>query len=166
MQEEVIEAMNSELPNTAEWTETTILDKLLDIVAMSSGRIFIGPECCRDPTYINGSTNFITDLARATKQIRSLPKFLRPIIAPRLAITKLVRQRMRQFVDILEPVIHARKQAAIDQGSDYQKPDDMTQWMIDTVDKVGQKEVVDIAMEQTMISFSAVNSTAQFTSLA
>lgn len=133
---------------------------------MSSGRIFIGPECCRDPTYINGSTNFITDLASATSQIRKLPRLLRPVLAPRLPITKLVRRRMRQFVDILEPVIWARKKAAEEQGSDYQKPDDMTQWMIDTVDKVGHKEVVDIAMEQTVVSFSAVNSTAQFTSLA
>jgi cytochrome P450 len=158
--------MASELPSSSEWTETTIHDKLLRIVAKSTGRIFIGPECCRDETYIEGSTNFIADMAKAAAEINKIPWLLRPFKAPRLPMTKLVRGRMQKFADILEPVIRKRKQDAAEQGDDYQKPDDMTQWMIESVDKIGDKEVMDIALEQAGISFSAVNSTTQHTSLA
>lgn len=166
MREEVVEAMASELPSSSEWTETTIHDKLLRIVAKSTGRIFIGPECCRDETYINGATNFINDLYLASTEIGKIPWLLRPFKAPRLPTTKLVRDRMKNFADILEPVIRKRKQDAAEQGDDYQKPDDMTQWMIESVDRIGDKEVMDIALEQAGISFSAVNSTTQHTSLA
>lgn len=166
MREEVVEAMASELPDSSEWTETTIHDKLLRIVAKSTGRIFIGPECCRDETYIEGSTNFVTDLAKASAEINKIPWYLRWYKAPLLPTTKLVRDRMKDFADILEPVIRKRKQDAAEQGDDYQKPDDMTQWMIESVDRIGDKEVMDIALEQSGISFSAVNSTTQHTSLA
>ena len=166
MREEVVDAMASELPDSSDWTETTIHDKILRIVAKSTGRIFIGPECCREETYVEGSTNFITDLAHASAEINKIPWYLRPFKAPRLASVKLVRNRMKDFADILEPVIRKRKQEAAKLGDDYQKPDDMTQWMIESVDRIGDKEVMDIALEQAGISFSAVNSTTQHTSLA
>ena len=133
---------------------------------MSTGRLFVGPECCRHQTWIDGSTNYIAELAKAGKEIGNIPWLLRPILAPRLATTKHVRSRMNKFADILEPVIRARKKESAEQGDDYQKPDDMTQWMIESVDKIGHKEVMDMALEQATLSFSAVNSTAQYTSLA
>lgn len=166
MQEELVGVMAEEFPDSSEWTETSLDDKIWKIVSKSTGRILTGPECAREPAYLNGATNFALDLNIAGREIRKLPRLLRPFLAPRLATTKLVRQHLQDYVDILGPVIEARKKEAAKQGADYQKPEDMTQWMIDMVDKVGKKEVLLIAFEQSIISFAGINAEVQFTGLA
>ena len=158
--------MSSELPPSSDWTETTIDEKLWKIVSRSTGRIFTGPECCREPAYLKGSINFSLDLSIASREIRKIPRLLRPFLATRLPTTKRVHQHLQDYVDILGPVIQARKEEAAAKGSDYQKPEDMTQWMIDMCGKIGQKEVMHMAFEQSIISFSGINAEVQFTAAA
>ena len=73
---------------------------------------------------------------------------------------------MDNFIDVLQPAIEKRLQLAEELGADYDKPDDMTQWMIDSGQKIGKTQVIDIALEQSMVSFTAVNATTQHVNLA
>ena len=162
LREELVEVMTSELPDSLEWTETTIHEKLWRIVSFSTGRIFSGPECYREPAYLQGATNYSLDMGAASRAIRKIPRLLRPILAHRLPTTKRVRQHLQGYADILGPVIKARKQEAADKGTDYKKPEDLTQWMIDMVDHVGEKKILHMAFEQSIISFAGVNAEVQF----
>lgn len=158
--------MQTELPDSKEWTEMTVAAQIMRIVAKSCGRIFVGPECCREPSYLATSTTFIFATIKASGEIKKINKFLRPILAPRLASVKDCHKQMDNFIDVLQPAIEKRLQLAEELGADYDKPDDMTQWMIDSGQKIGKTQVIDIALEQSMVSFTAVNATTQHVNLA
>ena len=128
--DEVEEAMRLELPQTGSWSEVNINSKLLRIVAMASGRIFVGPELCRDEAYLDAAINYTVDLMTAVHLVAFTPVWLRPIVASFLPQIRKLKTRVQQADDFLRPVVAARRKAA--QDPEYQKPDDMLQWIIDS----------------------------------
>jgi hypothetical protein len=168
MNEEVIEAIESELPKSSEWTEVILHAKNLRMIAKSCGRIFVGSEACKSDAYLHCATNFHFQVAHAIAAIDKLPEFLRPTIAPRLPQIKKVLSLMGEAVEDLRPFVQSRVREAKENSVDFQnqKPDDMLQWMIESVDEIGPKQEREITTEQLFISFSAINSTTQFVSLA
>ena len=55
----------------------TINKKLLRIVAIVSGHIFLGPELCRREEYIHTSINYTLDLFGAIRAFKKWPKMIR-----------------------------------------------------------------------------------------
>lgn len=157
LSEEVEEAMRLELPQTNEWTEININSKLLRIVAMASGRIFIGPELCRDEAYLDAAINYTIDVMTAVHLISFTPKWLRPLVARLLPQVKRVHRRVKEADDFLRPVVAARKKAA--ESMDYQEPDDMLQWIINSQKKFGEKDDKELAKNQLGVSFAAIHTT-------
>ncbi|KAF6835727.1 ent-kaurene oxidase [Colletotrichum plurivorum] len=155
--DEVIEALRTELPQSGEWTEVKIMDKLLRIVAMASGRVFIGPELCRDEEYLDAAINYTVDLMKAIRKISSLPPWLRWLKAPRLPELKRVHERIEAADKFLRPVVASRRQATSD--PDYQKPYDMLQWIMDAQGKFGARDDKELARYQLGISFAAIHTT-------
>lgn len=155
--DEVEEAMRLELPQTNEWTEVNINSKLLRIVAMASGRIFVGPELCRDEAYLDAAINYTIDVMTAVHLIMFTPKWLRPIVARLLPQVKRVHRRVQEADDFLRPVVAARKKAA--ESIDYQEPDDMLQWIINSQKKFGEKDDKELAKNQLGVSFAAIHTT-------
>ncbi|CAI0654364.1 unnamed protein product, partial [Colletotrichum noveboracense] len=94
--DEVVESMRLELPQSTEWTEVNINAKLLRIIAMASGRVFIGPELCRDERYIDASINYTIDLMTAVHVVAFLPGPLRPILARFLPEVKQLNRRIAE----------------------------------------------------------------------
>ncbi|KAK1705382.1 hypothetical protein BDP67DRAFT_583172 [Colletotrichum lupini] len=47
------------------------------MVAVISGRVFIGPKFCHKEEYLEASTMFVVDLFQAVAKINRWPKFLR-----------------------------------------------------------------------------------------
>ena len=162
---EVVEAMRLELPQTADWTEVNINSKLLRIVAMASGRIFVGPELCRDEAYLDASINYTVDLMTAVHILQFTPPWLRPIVARFLPQVKKLHRRIQEADDFLRPVVAARRREAAE-NPDYQKPDDMLQWIIDSQQKFGAKDDKELAKNQLGISFAAIHTTTLTTTNA
>lgn len=149
--------MRIELPQSPSWSEVKINDKLLRIVAMASGRIFIGPELCRDEAYLDAAINYTIDLMTAVHIISFMPVWLRPFLAPFIPQIKKLKQRIDEADAFLRPIVSARREAAKD--PDYQKPDDMLQWLIDSQGKFGVKDDKELANNQLGISFAAIHTT-------
>ncbi|KAI9154759.1 Ent-kaurene oxidase-like protein [Paramyrothecium foliicola] len=130
----VKDAMRLELPQTKNWTEINIHNKLLRIVAMASGHIFVGSDMCRNEQYLYAIINYTLDVTTGAYTIGYIPKLLRPWIGKWLPqITKIDRHR-KELKEILQPTISARKKASED--PDYQKPEDLLQWLIDAPEQV------------------------------
>ncbi|KAF4813289.1 Cytochrome P450 monooxygenase ATR2 [Colletotrichum tropicale] len=155
--DEVIEALRIELPHSGEWTEVKIMDKLLRIVAMASGRVFIGPELCREEEYLDAAINYTVDLMKAIRKISDLRPWTRRFVAPGLPEVKKVHERIDAADKFLRPVVTARREAAKD--PDYQKPYDMLQWIMDAQTKFGEKDDKELARYQLGISFAAIHTT-------
>lgn len=162
--EEVYESMSLELPQTEEWTEVNINSKLLRIVGMVSGRIFVGPKLCRDERYLDMAINYTIDLVTAAYIVAMIPQWLRPVIAPFIPHIKRVHKRIDEAMAVLQPVIAARQEAAKD--PDAEKPDDMLQWIMDNQSAAGQQDTKELAKIQLGTSFAAIHTTTLVTTNA
>ncbi len=129
IQEEVSTCVQKYLPDSKDWTEVTVYKMLVDIVAQVSGRVFVGSELCEDSEYLDCAANYTLDVNNVVTAIRNLRPWLRPILAPRLPEVRALRQREKRTTEYLYPLIQRRREAAKDPN--WEKPDDMTQWMLD-----------------------------------
>ncbi|KAK1573014.1 cytochrome P450 [Colletotrichum navitas] len=163
--EEVAETMRLELPQSTGWSEVNMTSKLLRIIAMVSGRVFIGPELCRDERYINASINYTLDLVTAVHVIGLVPSFLRPLVATWLPTTRKLYRRDNEAEAIFRPIIASRRKAA-EKGNDYQEPNDMLQWILNAQAKFGALSDLDLAKIQLSISFAAIHTTTLTTTNA
>lgn len=83
--------------------------------------------------------------------------WMRPFAASRLPQVRRLDERIKQAHAFMGPVVEARKKAASD--PDYQKPDDMLQWLIDAQPKFPDKNSQNLAKVQLGISFAAIHTT-------
>ncbi|KAF4782347.1 cytochrome P450 [Colletotrichum scovillei] len=155
--DEVVEALRTELPQSCDWSEVKIMDKMMRVIAMASGRVFIGPELCRNEEYLDAAINYTLDLMKAVRKVADIAPWLRPFLAARTPEVKQVHHRIEEADKFLRPVVTARKEA--EKSPDYQKPDDMLQWIMESQKKFGEKNDRELARYQLGISFAAIHTT-------
>lgn len=129
-----------------------------------SGRVFIGPELCRNEQYLDAAINYTVDLMTARAAVLYLPPWLRRFKAASLPHVKKLDQRIREADAFLQPIVAARRKG--EQDPDYVKPDDMLQWMMDNQHKFGEKGNHDLARNQLGLSFAAIHTTCLTTTNA
>ncbi|KAI9146717.1 Cytochrome P450 monooxygenase ATR2 [Paramyrothecium foliicola] len=154
---EVAEIVRSEFPHSSDWTEVKIMEKILRIVAMAVGRISVGPGLCRQEDYVSASINYTVDLMEAVRVVSETTPWLRPFLASRTPEVKKVKQYSKEVERILKPVITARREAA--NNPDYQKPDDILQWVIDAPSNFERRDDSELAQVQLSVSFAAIHTT-------
>jgi len=153
--------MELELPQSSDWTEFVLSPKLYRIVAMASGRIFIGAELCRNEEYLSAAIDYTIEVMTAVFLIHMMPTWLRPVLAPWIPHVRKLEKSRRRAKDFLMPIITARRKAADEGRADYTPPDDMLQWMDDDLTKQQGKRptVEELAFHQLGISFAAIHTT-------
>ena len=129
VREEIDKCVPKYLPDCPDWTEITMYKTLVDIIAQVSGRVFVGKELCEDPQYLDCATNYTLNLIDSVTAIKKLRPWLRPLLAPRTPEIRRLRQKEKMATELLFPLVQARQEAAKDPN--WEKPDDMTQWMLD-----------------------------------
>ncbi|KAL8367125.1 hypothetical protein RB595_008885 [Gaeumannomyces hyphopodioides] len=163
--EEVARAVRSEVPACPDWTEVNIYQKLLRIVAIVSGRIFLGPELCHDEGYIEAAINYTVELFGARTALVQIKPWLRPFRAPFLPEVRQLRVREEKFNAVIQPIVRARREAERNDPG-YVKPDDMLQWTLDgkakDVAKGAAAEMTDrqLAKLQLSLSLAAIHTTS------
>ncbi|KAL8419215.1 hypothetical protein RB594_002433 [Gaeumannomyces avenae] len=80
--EEVARAVRSEMPACPDWTDVNVYQKILRIVAIVSGRVFVGPELCHDEGYLDAAINYTVELFNARTAVTRIKPWLRPFRAP------------------------------------------------------------------------------------
>jgi cytochrome P450 monooxygenase-2 len=60
-----------------EWSEVVLKNHVLDLVARMSSRVFLGPELCRDPRWLEVTKNYTVDAFIAADKLRLYPASLR-----------------------------------------------------------------------------------------
>lgn len=149
--------MNEEMPPCEDWTPVSIYMTLVNIVAKVSGRVFVGPELCRNKDYLDAGINYTMDLIAAQQEIHTMRPWLRPFLAPRLASVKRLRTREKTAHDLFEPIVRARKEGM--KNPDYQRPDDTLQWMMNRSAGTAFDTVEELARTQLGLIFAAIHTT-------
>ncbi|KAH8655513.1 cytochrome P450 [Xylariales sp. PMI_506] len=155
LSKEVQEVIDLEMPECSEWTSVNIHHKLLRIVGMVSGRIFIGPELGRKEEYLDAAINYTIEAMNVQKAVQTMRPWLRPFLANRLPEAKKLDQRIKAAEDFMTPVVKKRMELV---NSDDQ-PDDMLQWLIKSLGKFPDKVSQNLPRVQLGISFAAIHTT-------
>ncbi|KAI4626023.1 uncharacterized protein J4E87_001498 [Alternaria ethzedia] len=154
---EVDIALRESMPPCEEWTDVYIFKELVDVIAKVSGRIFVGPELCRNPEYIKLGTNYTMDLVAGVTACKKVRPWLKPFLCPRLPEIVKLRKIEQQLSDFLHPIVEERMTAKA-KDPNWQEPDDMLQWMI-TRGK-GKDTIDEITRFQLGLIFAAIHTTS------
>jgi cytochrome P450 len=117
-----------------QWKDVCIFETIMQIVARTSNRVFVGPSLCRDGRMLEHAIGFATAIALASAVLGQIPRFLRPLAAP--IITRPNQKHTKAFAAILRPEIERRQRCLNDQdwGSDKEagetEPNDFLQWTV------------------------------------
>ncbi|TDZ25022.1 Cytochrome P450 monooxygenase ATR2 [Colletotrichum orbiculare MAFF 240422] len=158
--ETIAKTLRRDLAPTATWSEVAINAKLLRIIAIASGHVFVGPELCSDEAYLGTSIDFTQHLMKAVYGIAMIPSFLRPLVAPWLPMTRALHRRLADADAVFQPIVTARQQASAGAGEgSTTRHNDMLQWMLDAQTRVGELSTRDLALAQLGASFAAIHTT-------
>ncbi|KAI9146868.1 Cytochrome P450 monooxygenase ATR2 [Paramyrothecium foliicola] len=119
--EEVREALALEMPSSSDWVELDIHKALVRVVAMASGRVFIGPELCRNEQYLDSAINYTIEVMTAQKVVQYLRPWMRPFVASRLPYIKKLDQRIKEVEDFMKPVLEKRQKDSLDPAQNLAK---------------------------------------------
>lgn len=157
--DEVDVSMNKYLPPAEDWTCVNIYKVLAQIVAQVSGRVFVGPELCHEPDYLDAAINYTMEVTHALTALKKLHPILKPFVANQLPEVKQLRERERKAAKFFEPLLQQREYAEKNDPN-YEKPSDAMQWMKDRTErKNGSLDIPRVARNQLQLSFAAVHTT-------
>lgn len=154
------QSVKTELPPCDDWTPVVINQKILRIVAIVSGHIFLGPDLCRREEYLHASINYSVDLFAAVRALKKWPKIIRPVaryFTPQLNLVQEHEEKARKF---LVPIIQQRKAMM---GTGQEMPDDMLQWTLNKSDAHNMQDDAEIASLQLTLSMAAIHTTSMTT---
>lgn len=127
-------------------------DRIIQIVARASSRMFGGLALSRDKDWLNATINFATDGFVGAQKIKRYPRFIRPLAALFIPELRLIRQHYKAAEQAIVPLLHARERQET-------KSSDFLQWMVDDAEGE-EKDKSFIASIQLKITFAALHTSA------
>ncbi|TFY69205.1 hypothetical protein EVJ58_g555 [Rhodofomes roseus] len=157
MYDELSTAFDEEVPATPDWKAYTTFEILKDVVARTSGRVFVGLPMCRDKEYLALNKQYPVDMVIRGLIIRSFPDELRPFAGK---LFSAFPYHLRNGIKHLGPSITERLRLRQEYGAKWEgRPNDMLQWLID-----GAPCDEKLTVPQLVTHMLHVNSTAILTS--
>ena len=151
--------MRQHLPPCDDWTEVCINSQLMKIITQVSGRIFVGPELSQDPEYLDIGCTFTMVLGEEIEAVKRIRPWLRPFLASQLPEIKKLRAIEKRAAKHLEPIVRERIESEKNDPN-WQKPEDMMQWLLTHTAQQGYAVTVEIAATlQLGLIFAAVHTT-------
>lgn len=144
-----------------DWTPVMIYQKILHIVAIVSGHVFLGPDLCRREEYLHASINYTVDIFAAVRKLKSWNAWLRPFVQFTMPELRRVREHRQKARDFLLPIIRERRDA-MRRGDGSKLPDDVLQWTINKAEKFGSSDEA-LAELQLTLSLASIHTTTIMT---
>ncbi|KAK2022647.1 cytochrome P450 [Colletotrichum zoysiae] len=128
-----------------------------NIIAIVSGYVFIGPELCRHPKYLDATKSFARNAFGAAASLKQWPKslcwFAARFVDARVAE---LRKQRANLIEFLTPYVEERR-ALRDQAKD--SPQDMLQWAVNKAPKFKIDTNAELTNVQAVLSIVAIETT-------
>ena len=108
LQDEVRYAFDKEFGDCQEWTSFHLYAKLLRIVALLSGRVFVGRPLSREEAWITSTINYTVDCVAARDAAKKYPPWMRGLVAGYLPEIRRVQQHKIRGGQLLKPILDAQ----------------------------------------------------------
>lgn len=147
---------------TEDWKEVNPFTTVLQVVARTSSRVFVGKPLCRNAELNKHALDFASTVMPTALVLRRFPAPLRPFVAPLFGYKN--RSCRKKMTDIMRPEIAARlnevkpeKPAASIQHNDF------LQWMINLALSSGNLKECEpsiIAQRLNIVNFAAIHTSS------
>jgi hypothetical protein len=157
LQDEADLAIPSCFGECSEWTPIQFHLKILRVIALLSGRTFVGLPLCRNEEWIDATINYTVDANMAIAPVKSIHPLLRSFVAPQLPEVRRIKQHRINAARLLKPILVERLENLKVPG--FKPPIDMIQSVIENSgEKAG--DVLFQSHIQMSISLAAIHTTA------
>ncbi|THH20029.1 hypothetical protein EUX98_g8657 [Antrodiella citrinella] len=99
--EEMWNAFETEVGSYPEWHCVPGLKTMVNIIARTSNRVFVGLPLCRDPTFLSIATSFTMDVSKSRFIINLFPSYLKAPVARLINKVPAAVQRAYEVNDLL-----------------------------------------------------------------
>lgn len=103
LQEETRYGFEKELGPCEQWTTVQLYPKLVRMVALLSGRIFVGRPLSRNEEWLESSVQYSIDCDGARRALMRYPSYMRRIVAPFLPELRRLKVHKTRGGKLLEP---------------------------------------------------------------
>ncbi|PQE08811.1 cytochrome p450 monooxygenase protein [Rutstroemia sp. NJR-2017a WRK4] len=171
LQDEMRYSLDKEFGPCEDWTSVNLYSKLLRIVALLSGRVFVGRPLSRNEEWIDISIKYTMDCSASRTGILKYPGWLRPFVAPFIPEVRKLREHKEVGKRLLKPLMEVcsrrfteGKVAHDDEFDDEQGT--FVTWMMKYMDEKTRADSENLAAQQLTLSFAAIHTTTMATSHA
>lgn len=112
LQDEIQYAVEEGIGDCPDWTAVKVFEKLLRIVALASGRIFVGKPLSRDEEWIELTTTYSIDASNAVKDVASISPYLRPFLVRFTPSIRKAAEYRKKVADKLRPQLNEMIEAS------------------------------------------------------
>ena len=171
IQDEMVYACDREIGECPEWTEVPVYDKILQIVALLSGRTFVGLPLSRDKEWTNPTINFTGDTLRAVRAIEKCHPLIRPRISHLLPEVKGLRAYREFAGEKLKPQVDAILTRRSEKANGHVPADlldddivkgdfNMIHWILNHLKDINSANAILLGQSQMLIAFAAIHTTS------
>ncbi|KAH7381517.1 cytochrome P450 [Pyrenochaeta sp. MPI-SDFR-AT-0127] len=157
LQDEVGYAIGEHIGECKDWTGYPLYFMLTHLVALLSGRIFVGHPLSRDPAWLHATVRYTIDGFTGAEKLWDYPRILHPIMQYFIPEVRMVHSYLSNGAKMLAPLIKSRQN--VKYANEKEKPSDMVQWIIDNSDPKDKGNVAYITKTQMLISVVAIHTT-------
>lgn len=139
LQEEVRYAFDTEFGPCRDWTPQPLYAKITRVVALLSGRVFVGRPLSRREDWLQSTISYTFNCMKARDACNRWPAFARPIVGHFLPEIRALRQQRANGAQALGPILedilsrqeqgHAR-QTKLDLGAFEDEQGTMCSWIL------------------------------------
>ncbi|KZL83760.1 cytochrome p450 monooxygenase [Colletotrichum incanum] len=168
IQEEVKFAMKQMFGALEDWKSFNAYHVALRMVALMSGRVFVGLPLSRDEEWIQASITFATDVGKCRMAALEWNPWIRPVVLPFLPEVRHMRRALQKANDWMRPLVNEvlRNESALEEKpAKPGAPGAFVSWMmkyLPTQDKTSEN----MGTNQMLLSFAAIHTTSTTTTFA
>jgi len=108
LQDEIRYGFDKELGSCEDWTSFNVYSKVTRVVALLSGRVFVGRPLSREEEWIDASIMFTYHGMQARNALDRYPEWIRGMIAPFTAGNKKLHEIKQRGAELLKPMLDAQ----------------------------------------------------------
>ncbi|RHZ63614.1 cytochrome P450 [Aspergillus thermomutatus] len=153
-------AMEKEIPADLDddWQNVNVFHIVLRIVARISARVFLGVPACRNEEWLETSIHYTENVFATVMLLRRFPKWMHPVVGHLLPSYWAIHSNLRTAKRIISPMVRQRRAEEAKGNPDYEKPNDLLQWMMDGANENdGQPDK--LAHRQLLLSLASIHTT-------
>ncbi|CZT48683.1 related to ent-kaurene oxidase [Rhynchosporium secalis] len=164
MQEEIKYGLDKELGPCEDWTSFRVYGKVARLVALLSGRVFVGRLLSRDEEWIEATVSFSLYVMRAVHAIKAYPSCVRSIVAPFLPELRKLNESRARAAELLRPILE--QQLAKEKNEKIRRDDVaggqgiMISWMLKHTPEHQRASALVLVKNQMSLSFASIDTTA------